>query len=102
MKKNKQIPYKDLEIGKWYVGRGRNSNIGQWNGRNFTVISECMVYTGSVATVKETRPCIKHESYYTENEGCFQPFKLIDEGVIVEPFGKSGWEAHYGSVLGIE
>jgi len=79
-----QIPLKELQIGAWYVGRGRNSNIGQWNGDGFSVIAQCMVYTGSVATVKSTYPCLKNEPYYTDEEGCFQPFLKIDEGEIIE------------------
>ncbi|HEV3447438.1 MAG TPA: hypothetical protein VG099_22545 [Gemmataceae bacterium] len=34
-----------------------------------------------------------------ENSGCFQPFALVDEGVMVEPFGKVGWDKHYGRRL---
>ena len=39
---------------------------------------------------------IKQEPYYAEEEGCFQPFSIIDEGVMIEPFGKVGWDKHYG------
>jgi len=94
-----QIQRELLIIGRWYIGRGRNSNIGQWNGKSFTVLAECMVYTGSVATVTESRPCIKHEPYFTENEGCFQPFLLIDEGEIIDPIDNS---TLYGSKIKIE
>jgi hypothetical protein len=30
-----QIPIDQLITGKWYVGRGRNSNVGLWNGSRF-------------------------------------------------------------------
>ncbi len=90
MKKiHSQIPLKQLKVGAWYIGRGRNSNIGQWNGVNFNVIAQCMDYTGSVATVKSTHPCLKHEPYYTETEGCFQPFLKIDEGKIIKHYDSS-------------
>ena len=99
MHKHKQIPINNLEVGKWYIGRGRNCNIGQWNGDSFNVITECMLYNGNVATVQETRPDIKFEPYYTEDEGCFQPFMMIDEGEMIKPFGSKGWDAHYGQEM---
>ena len=37
---------RDLIKGRWYIGRGRNSNIGQWNGKSFIVLAECMVLYG--------------------------------------------------------
>ncbi len=90
MNEVQKISQDDLIKGRWYIGRGRNSNIGQWNGKSFIVLAECMVYTGSVATVTESRPCIKFEPYFTENGGCFQPFKLIDEGEIIDFFENNG------------
>jgi hypothetical protein len=74
-----QIPLENLDTGCWYIGRGRNSNIGLWNGECFSVLTECMIYTGSVKTVTESQECIKHEPYYTEDEGTFQPFFKIKE-----------------------
>ena len=44
-------------------------------------------------------PAVKTEPYYEEGSGCFQPFLLVDEGQMIEPFGKSGWDAHYGKTL---
>ena len=75
-------------IGKWYVGRGRNGNVGLWNGTYFLVIAE-----------KFDEYVIKHEPYYTDDYGCFQPFAVIDEGTMVEPFGKTIWDKHYGRRL---
>jgi hypothetical protein len=80
-----QIPHEELAVGRWYVGRGRNGNVGQWDGTYFLVIAE-----------KFDRLVVKREPYYTEESGCFQPFALVDEGQMIEPFGKFGWDAHYG------
>ncbi len=83
-----QIPIDQLITDKWYVGRGRNSNIGLWNGSRFLVICE-----------KFDDYVVKKEPYYREEDGCFQPFLMIDEGEMVESFGKTGWDKHYGRRL---
>jgi hypothetical protein len=80
-----QIALEKLTIGRWYVGRGRNGNVGRWDGKCFLVIGE-----------KFGQLVIKREPYYTEESGCFQPFALVDEGQMIEPFGEGGWDAHYG------
>jgi hypothetical protein len=80
-----QIPEKDLIVGKYYVGRGRRANVGLWDGTCFLTISE-----------KFDELAVKREPYYGEEDGCFQPFAMIDEGVMVEPFGTIGWDKHYG------
>src|SRR5262249_668435 len=67
------------------VGRGRNGNVGLWDGQCFLVIAE-----------KFDDYVVKHESYFTEDWGCFQPFAMVDEGAMAEPFGKVGWDKHYG------
>ena len=64
-----QIPRCQLEIGRWYVGRGRNANVAQWDGKHFLTIAE---KCGSMV--------VKKEGYYEAEYGCFQPFLLIDEG----------------------
>ena len=87
-KKLRQIPKEQLVKGKGYLGRGRNSNIGYLDGSNFLVIG-----------FKFNQATIKVEGYYGKKEGCFQPFMLIDEGEIIEPFGKVGWDRHYGKTL---
>jgi hypothetical protein len=81
----KQITQRKLIKGRHYVGRGRNGNIGLWNG-------ECFLVMGW----KFNEYVIKMEPYYTEKSGCFQPFLEIDEGEMLEPFGTVGWDAHYG------
>jgi hypothetical protein len=82
-----QIPITDLVKGRWYVGRGRNGNVGFWDGERFLVIGMKFEYV------------IKYEPYYEEETGCFQPFAMVDEGVMVEPFGKTDWDLHYGRRL---
>lgn len=79
-----QIPLENLEINAWYLGRGRNSNIGKWDGQYFIVIADCTRWEGSVKN-ESTYASVKYEPYFTLEEGCFQPFLKIDEGRIVEP-----------------
>lgn len=86
-----QIPFEDLIKGQWYLGRGRNSNIGYFDGENFLTICS-----------KMERWVVKKEGYYTEKEGCFQPFYLLDEGEMIEPFGEFSWDKHYGKRLKIK
>ena len=35
-----QIPKEALIAGRWYAGRGRNADIGMWNGEDFLVLAE--------------------------------------------------------------
>ncbi|MFH0752275.1 MAG: hypothetical protein V1914_01630 [archaeon] len=98
-KKLSQILREDLVVGKWYVGRGRNSNVGYWDGNNFLTIG-----------FKFDRPNVKVEGYYLEDDGrtelfnlgCFQPFLEVDEGEMVEPFGTVAWDKHYGKTLEVK
>jgi len=83
-----QIFKKNLIKGRWYLGRGRNGNVAYWDGRDFLTIS----YKFGMETIKQ-------EGYYGKDYGCFQPFLLIDEGKIIEPYGKSAWDKHYGKRL---
>ena len=84
------IPKSELVEGSWYVGRGRNGNVAMWNGQNFLTIG-----------MKFDNAVVKTEPYYEETTGCFQPFYPVDEGKMMEPFGKHGWDAHYGNALEI-
>lgn len=88
-----QIPKEELIKGRWYLGRGRNNNLGYWNGNSFLTIG-----------FKFNAPVIKFEDYYEEKSGCFQPFKIIDEGKILEQFEENGWGKHYGKklILGLD
>lgn len=83
-KKLKQIPKKELIDKKYYLGRGRNGNIGLWDSK-----CDCFLVIGY--SFGESR--IKSEGYYEKirgkpklgkNYGCFQPFMLIDEGEMIE------------------
>ncbi|AKU11287.1 hypothetical protein AzCIB_1382 [Azoarcus sp. CIB] len=93
-----QIPREELQVDRWYVGRGRNGNVGLWNGDCFLVIAEGGRKAGPAAGdwVPEWR--IKQEPYWTETEGCFQPFRLIDEGRGDDERGL-GWNSHYVKAL---
>jgi len=65
-KKLKQIPKKDLIKGRWYSGKGRNSDVGLWDGEYFQTIG-----------LKFDVPVVKFEGYYGKNSGCFKPYKII-------------------------
>jgi hypothetical protein len=81
----------DLEKNSWYVGRGRNGNVGLWDGDHFLVIGS-----------KFGHHLIKYESLYINESGTFQPFMKIDEGIMLESFGKIGWDAHYGRLMAFQ
>lgn len=85
-----QIPRERLVVGRYYVGRGRHSNVGQWEGRWFLVIGD------------KCGPIVKKEPYYDSDVGCFQPFLEIDEGTVIRSvqFGaRTGWDAHYAEEM---
>jgi hypothetical protein len=84
MTEHHQISQNELQVGRWYVGRGRNANIGLWNGDCFLVIGLCGTPVSWEPRKWENKPCIKQEPYFTTEEGCFQPFLLVDEGVAGE------------------
>jgi hypothetical protein len=114
-----QILLKDLEMGCWYVGRGRSANIGCWSGAHFVML--CIykkswtemqaIRTGKAITedLKKGREVIKHESYFYEDEesyyknnpkenelpvtglGSFQPFVKVDFGKIIDKIEESGY-----------
>jgi hypothetical protein len=80
-----QIPMYRLIRGRSYIGRGVNGNVGRWDGQHFLIVAErCEQYV------------IKHEGYYSAAWGCFQPFLLIDEGQMVEPFDGENTDPPYG------
>lgn len=89
--KLKQIPKQELIKDRFYLGRGRNSNIGYWDGQNFLTID--------FKSKNKGYSRIKVEGYYEKEYGCFQPFMLIPEGNMIEPFGKIAWDKHYGKTL---
>jgi hypothetical protein len=68
-----KIPREALLLDRWYVGRGRNANVGLWDGKYFLTIGE-----------KCGRMVVRKETYYATEAGAFQPFLLIDEGSVIE------------------
>jgi hypothetical protein len=90
----KQIPRDKLFLYRWYLGRGRCSNVGFWDGQFFNTFS---VSTSQFGGVRH-----KQEGYYTEQDGCFQPFKLVEEGKVaesVDPIAEAGWDKHYARTM---
>lgn len=91
-----QIPREELIEGRWYVGRGRNGNVALWGriGKNpgrLTFLTVGFTFHS---------PVIKDEGYYGPEDGCFQPFALIDEGAVVESVGTNpGWDQHYAKTV---
>lgn len=99
MKLLSQIPESELIEGRWYVGRGRNANVALW-----TRIGKPPGGRLTFVTVGSTfhQPVIKDEGYYGPEAGCFQPFALVEEGLVSEPVGdKPGWDQHYAKKLSI-
>jgi len=82
-----RIPKAKLKKDSWYLSRGRNSNIGYWNGKYFLT----MGFTFE-------NPRIKSEPYYETRSGCFQPFKIIQEGEIALPY-RTNKTKPYGKIL---
>lgn len=80
-----QIPRHQLRRWSWYAGRGRNGNVGMWNGEEFLVVTATL------------RPSIKQEPYFDADGGCFQPFLRIDEGEVLEPFREQELETPYAT-----
>jgi hypothetical protein len=83
-----------LEIGRWYVGRGRNGNVGLWDGECFLVIGKVSVKVSAVPPKWENSWSIKQEPYFTESSGCFQPFTAVNEGGVAE--SREGSDSMYG------
>lgn len=87
----KQIPRDQLIVGRYYVGRGRNGNVGLWDGESFLIVGQ-----------KGQFRVVKLEGYFASEDGCFQPFREVDEGRVTEALGANGWDAHYARVLEFE
>ncbi len=83
-----KIPREELLLDRWYVGRGRNANVGLWDGKYFLTIGE-----------KCGRMVVRKETYYETEAGAFQPFLLIDEGVVTEK-ANDGSKLFYAEKLG--
>jgi hypothetical protein len=72
-----QIPKEDLEVGVWYSGKGRNGDVGLWDGEDFLVLGLEGKKTGPGRSDWENDYRIKREPYYTVDGGCFQPFAKV-------------------------
>lgn len=83
-----QIPKEALIVGRWYVGRGRNANIGMWTGEDFLVLAESgqKVGPGSSDWVRDWG--VKREPHFQSDGGCFQPFKMVDMGNVCVELGE--------------
>ena len=121
----KQIPRKELNEGRLYLGRGSGNHVGLWDGEVFTTI--CYYPTswaelqamksGRTVTkeMKKSRVVIKHEYYYYHDYadmekdigladidviglGTFQPFCELDIGKII----RGNHRAPYGECLRFE
>ena len=86
-----QIPKEALIACRWYAGRGRNADIGMWNGEDFLVLAEVgqKVGPGPRDWVKSWG--VKKEPYFQADAGCFQPFKMVDMGIVSVPQGEGGY-----------
>ena len=83
-----QLRRDDLTAGRWYVGQGRNGNMGLWDGELFLVLAKVGTKVGPGPRDWETRWGVKMEPYFEQDGGCFQPFKVVDMGSVSIPFGE--------------
>ena len=72
-----QIPKEDLEVGAWYSGKGRNGDVGLWDGEDFLVLGLEGKKVGPDRSDWENEYRIKREPYCTVDDGCFQPFAKL-------------------------
>ena len=86
MTKYTQIPRNALVTDHWYVGKGRNGNIGLWNGEDFFVPAKIGKKVGPREWISEWS--MKKEPYFEADSGCFQPFKIVDMGIVCVPTGE--------------
>lgn len=77
-----QIPRSELLVNHWYAGKGRNADIGLWNGEDFLVLTQIGVKMGPGRRDWDKHWGVKVEPYFEAESGCFQPFKLVEMGTI--------------------
>jgi hypothetical protein len=74
----------DLNLGSYYLGRGRNGNVALWDGDVFLVVCSVpqrrITDDGKIVYGPERRAEMKREGHYDTEYGCFQPFVEINEG----------------------
>lgn len=88
------LPKEAMLHGRWYVGRGRNdTRIGQWcaEREHFTFPCLTSLKFGRDAGDWFTYLGLKTGAHFDDPGGCFQPFRLIDEGNVVEPHEEPGY-----------
>ena len=81
----KQMDLSQLVIGQWYVGKGRNGDVGLWDGEHFLVIGKSGIKVGPGRQDWDFEWKIKREPFFTAESGCFQPFRLVDLGTVAVP-----------------
>ena len=86
-----QITRSALVPGGWYVGRGRNANIGLWDGQDFLVLAEISKKIGPGPKDWAKEWGVKREPYSEADNGCFQPFKVVDMGAVSVPMGERNY-----------
>lgn len=72
-----QIPKEDLEVGAWYSGKGRNGDVGLWDGEDFLVLGLEGKKVGPDRSDWKNEYRVKREPYCTVDDGCFQPFAKL-------------------------
>lgn len=93
-----------LDTGTYYLGRGRNGNIGLWDGEAFLVT--CLVPRRTLTddgkiTYTGQRAELKREGHFSDDGGCFQPFVAVNEGEVV-PYTDERDERPYGEFLQVD
>lgn len=83
-----QIPIEQLLTYRYYLGRGRNGNVGRWDGSVFLVVGS-----------SHNEWVVKREFYFTREEGSFQPFVLLDEGEVLGRYQEGKYAEPYGEQL---
>lgn len=78
------IKVDSLNIGSYYLGRGRNGNVALWDGEFFLVACSLpqrrLTDEGKIVYGPDRRAEMKIESHFDTEHGCFQPFVEINEG----------------------
>ncbi len=77
--KETTILREDLREGRFYLGKGRNGNVGLWDGSDFLVIGRSSVLVSQQPRKWSNGWEIKREGYCGEYGGCFKPVRLIQD-----------------------
>ena len=85
MAEYKQMNLSQLVIGQWYAGKGRNGDVGLWDGEHFLVIGKSGIKVGPGRRDWDFEWKIKREPFFTAESGCFQPFRRVDLGAVAIP-----------------